>query len=212
MREHAQTDCRREPHADRERLLQHRVPRVERRHEEHAQERRDGEVVPERRRQLHLLIVYEIRHDEDPKAKGAKPQRALPIKGRCCANSGTTLSPVWRPTGDTNRRPSPENSSGACSPLPLGRVPPNRGVRDISDSYYSHLSLDYRSQPCYDIRILAHRGASPETILKAERGVASCGRRLVTARLGRLGTPPSRHYDLGARSSLHGSEGTCPPL
>jgi hypothetical protein len=25
------------------------------------------------------------------------------------------------------------------------------------------------------IRILAHRGASPETILKAERGVASCG-------------------------------------
>jgi hypothetical protein len=30
-------------------------------------------------------------------------------------------------------------------------------------------------------------------------------RRLVTVRLGRLGTPPSRHYDLGARSSLHGS-------
>src|SRR5206468_6843141 len=30
-------------------------------------------------------------------------------------------------------------------------------------------------------------------------------RRLVTGRLGRLGTPPSRHYDLGARSSLHGS-------
>src|SRR3984893_11448972 len=30
-------------------------------------------------------------------------------------------------------------------------------------------------------------------------------RRLVTVRLGRLGTPPSRHYDLGARSSLYGS-------
>jgi hypothetical protein len=30
-------------------------------------------------------------------------------------------------------------------------------------------------------------------------------RRLVTVRPGRLGTPPSRHYDLGARSSLHGS-------
>src|SRR6516164_1009671 len=37
----------------------------------------------------------------------------------------------------------------------------------------------------------------------ARRGVLR--RRLVTARLGRLGTPPSRHYDLGARSSLHGS-------
>ena len=36
-------------------------------------------------------------------------------------------------------------------------------------------------------------------------GAAGSGvlrRRLVTARLGRLGTPPSRHYDLGARSSL----------
>src|SRR5262249_32633015 len=28
---------------------------------------------------------------------------------------------------------------------------------------------------------------------------------LVTARLGRLGSPPARHYDLAARSSLHGS-------
>src|SRR5215510_13598224 len=30
-------------------------------------------------------------------------------------------------------------------------------------------------------------------------------RRLVTAGLGRPGTPPARHYDLAARSSLHGS-------
>src|SRR5215471_12942170 len=37
-------------------------------------------------------------------------------------------------------------------------------------------------------------------------------RRLVTAGLGRPGTPPARHYDLAARSSLHGSEGNCPPL
>src|SRR6516225_8711727 len=34
----------------------------------------------------------------------------------------------------------------------------------------------------------------------ARRGVSR--RRLVTVRPGRLGTPPSRHYDLGARSSL----------
>src|SRR5262249_4574325 len=37
-------------------------------------------------------------------------------------------------------------------------------------------------------------------------------RRLVTACLGRPGTPPARHYDLAARSSLHGSEGNCPPV
>src|SRR6516162_6707534 len=30
-------------------------------------------------------------------------------------------------------------------------------------------------------------------------------RRLVTAGPGRPGTPPARHYDLAARSSLHGS-------
>src|SRR5262249_8230876 len=33
-------------------------------------------------------------------------------------------------------------------------------------------------------------------------------RRLVTVCLGRPGTPPARHYDLAARSSLHGS-GSC---
>jgi hypothetical protein len=33
------------------------MARVERRHEEHAQQCRDAKVVPERRRQLHLLIV-----------------------------------------------------------------------------------------------------------------------------------------------------------
>src|SRR6266581_6941855 len=32
-------------------------------------------------------------------------------------------------------------------------------------------------------------------------------RRLATACLGRPGTPPARHYDLAARSSLHGSGG-----
>jgi hypothetical protein len=44
-------------------------------------------------------------------------------------------------------------------------------------------SFDYRSTTLLTtyrayarwIRSLAHRGASPETILKAERGVASCG-------------------------------------
>jgi len=35
--------------------------------------------------------------------------------------------------------------------------------------------------------------------------VASCDRRLVTAGPGRPGKSPARHYDLAARSSLHGS-------
>jgi len=47
------------------------MPRVERRHQEHAQQRRDAEVVPERRSQLHLLIVNELRHDTAPAGGGA---------------------------------------------------------------------------------------------------------------------------------------------
>jgi hypothetical protein len=41
--------------------------------------------------------------------------------------------------------------------------------------YILHLSIDYTLKMRYKIPILAHREASPETILKAERGVASCG-------------------------------------
>src|SRR5262245_8307262 len=59
---------------------------------------------------------------------------------------------------------------------------------------------------------LAHRGASSRD---DPEGGARCGvlrRRLVTFRPGRPGTPPARHYDLAARSSLHGFESKCPPL
>jgi hypothetical protein len=52
----------------------------------------------------------------------------------------------------------------------------------------------------------------PRSLRACSRDDPECGARrgvprrwLVTARPGRLGTPPSRHYDLGARSSLHGS-------
>src|SRR5260221_13207810 len=58
------------------------------------------------------------------------------------------------------------------------------------------------------IRSLAHRGPSPETILKAERGVASRGGGSEPL----AGPPPSRHYDLRARSSLHGADGNRRPL
>jgi hypothetical protein len=42
--------------------------------------------------------------------------------------------------------------------------------------------------------------------------VAFCGGWLVTARPGRPGTPPARHYDLAARSSLHGSARQLPAV
>ena len=42
--------------------------------------------------------------------------------------------------------------------------------------------------------------------------MASCGGRLVTVRPGRPGTPPARHYDLAARSSLHGSARQMPAV
>src|SRR5262249_34911059 len=54
--------------------------------------------------------------------------------------------------------------------------------------------------------------ASSGDILKAERGVASCGGRLVTVCPGRPGAPPARHYDLAARSSLHGSARELPTV
>ena len=42
--------------------------------------------------------------------------------------------------------------------------------------YDLNLSIDYVMKMVYRIAILAHEGRLPETILKAERGVASCGR------------------------------------
>src|SRR5262249_58076875 len=60
-------------------------------------------------------------------------------------------------------------------------------------------------QPCSSRGV---SGDDPEG--GARRGVPR--RRLVTACPGRPGESPARHYDLAARSSLHGSEGKCPPL
>src|SRR5439155_18497810 len=61
--------------------------------------------------------------------------------------------------------------------------------------------------------------AQPRSLRACSRDDPECGarrgvlrRRLVTVRLGRLGTPPSRHYDLGARSSLHGSARQLPAV
>ena len=66
-------------------------------------------------------------------------------------------------------------------------------------------SLDYCMYHCYILpQPCSSRACSrddPED--GARRGVPR--RRLVTVGLGRHGTPPARHYDLAARSSLNGS-------
>jgi hypothetical protein len=69
--DHPQADRRREPDGDRERLLEDRMLRVERRGQEHADEHRYREIVQEGRGQLHLLIVNEVRHAKAPPAGAA---------------------------------------------------------------------------------------------------------------------------------------------
>ena len=66
---------------------------------------------------------------------------------------------------------------------------------------------DYVTHPCYrDSHPRSSRGVSGDD----PEGGAGSGvlrQRLVTARPGRPGKSPARHYDLAARSSLHGSGG-----
>ena len=74
--------------------------------------------------------------------------------------------------------------------------------------YVMYSSIDYRSRLIYESLCLAHRGASPETILKAERGVASRG----AARnrmFGRHGHRPPGTTTRAARSSLHALRRQC---
>ena len=51
---------------------------------------------------------------------------------------------------------------------------PDHRVRNFG--YISKIILDYVTNLCYRIASSLMEGPSPETILKAERGVASCGR------------------------------------
>jgi hypothetical protein len=63
--------------------------------------------------------------------------------------------------------------------------------------------IDYITRSMYESLASLIEGRLLETILKAERGVAS--RDAARNRSpGRSGAPPARHYDLAARSSLHG--------
>src|SRR5262245_33975334 len=79
-------------------------------------------------------------------------------------------------------------------------------------SHDSHLSLDYETHPCY---IASHPRSLRGVVRRHPEGGAGSGvlrRRLVTVRPGRPGTPPARHYDLAARSSLHGSARQLPAV
>ena len=91
-----------------------------------------------------------------------------------------------------------------------GRVKPGHDVGRFFDYTLTTLLTTYR------VYARPHAASLIEGVLRkrpedgATRGVLR--QRLATARPGRPGTPPARHYDLAARSSLHGSEGKCPPL
>src|SRR5215510_1442037 len=68
-------------------------------------------------------------------------------------------------------------------------------------------SIDYEMGLCYESHILAHLRGRLRRRAEGGAGSGVLRRRLVTDGPGRLGTPPARHYDLAARSSLHGSGG-----
>src|SRR5712691_7966947 len=73
--------------------------------------------------------------------------------------------------------------------------------------YITNMLLDFVSHLCYEShQPCSSRGVSGDgPVGGARRGVPR--RRLVTVSPGRSGTPSARHYDLAARSSLHGSGG-----
>ncbi len=73
--------------------------------------------------------------------------------------------------------------------------------------YITNMLLDFVSQLCYKPhQPRSSRGVSGDgPVGGARRGVPRL--RLVTVSPGRSGTPSARHYDLAARSSLHGSGG-----
>src|SRR5262249_11990353 len=85
-----------------------------------------------------------------------------------------------------------------CGSLPFGRAQstPSRSDYILCLTTYCVRASDW--QPC---SLRACSRDDPEC--GARRGVLR--RRLATVRPGRLGTPPARHYDLAARSSLYGS-------
>src|SRR5262245_53845526 len=60
---------------------------------------------------------------------------------------------------------------------------------------------------CYESHILAHLRGRLRRRAEGGAGSGVLRPRLVTEGPGRFGTPPARHYDLAARSSLHGSGG-----
>src|SRR5262249_838437 len=67
--------------------------------------------------------------------------------------------------------------------------------------------VDYRSGLCYVSHILAHLRGRLRRRAEGGAGSGVLRPRLVTEGPGRLGTPPARHYDLAARSSLPGAGG-----
>src|SRR5262249_5116424 len=66
--------------------------------------------------------------------------------------------------------------------------------------------IDYVMGICYVSHILAHLRGRLRRRAEGGAGSGVLRPRLVTVGPGRPGTPPARHYDLAARSSLHNPE------
>src|SRR5215510_12431402 len=103
--------------------------------------------------------------------------------------------------------PPPRRSTRSPSPGPGSR--PSSRLRPVRCDYTTkslfgyNIELTTGSARATYSPILAHlRGRLPETS-RRRSGEWVLRSRLVTVGPGRLGTPPARHYDLAARSSLH---------
>src|SRR5262249_33323546 len=87
--------------------------------------------------------------------------------------------------------------------LGLKTVPIFQQPQGYIFGYEANLPIDYDLRLCYKLR-------QPRSLRACSRDDPECGarrgvlrRRLVTARPGRPGKSPARHYDLAARSSLY---------
>ncbi len=85
--------------------------------------------------------------------------------------------------------------------------PPVRPRAILPNSVRRH--IDYITSSMYELLALLIEGRLPETVHRRSE-VWRPAMRLVTAAPGRSGAPPARHYDLAARSSLHGLRRTIP--
>ena len=111
------------------------------------------------------------------------------------------------PRGQGSDRRGPADLAGRAESA-AGR---DRASQERPRLRYNY-TIDYVLRLCYDSLILAHRGASPETILKAERGVASqaAARNRAPGGSGHRPTDPEATPETKARPRAQNRQGGAP--